>query len=30
MIVIGEPKAFYFDFDGPKNVDTNLRHEVNL
>ena len=30
MVVIGEPKTFYFDFDWPKNVDKNLKHEVEF
>ena len=27
MIVIRDPKTFYFDFDWPKDGDENLRHE---
>ena len=28
MIVIREPKTFYFDFDQPKDVEMNLKHEI--
>ena len=28
MVVIREPKTFYFDFDWPKNVDDNSKHEI--
>ena len=27
---IRDPKTFYFDFDWPKNVDKNLKHEIEL
>ena len=27
MVVINEPKTFYFGFDWPKDVDKNLKHE---
>ena len=30
MIVITKPKLFYFDFDLPKNVGKNLKHEIEL
>ena len=30
MVVIGEPKTFYFNFDLPKSVDKNLLHEIVL
>ena len=30
MIVIREPKTFYFDFDWPKNVNENLKHEIEF
>ena len=30
MVAIGEPKTFYFDFDLPKDVDKNLKHETEL
>ena len=30
MVVIREPKTFYFDFDLPKNVDENLKHEIKF
>ena len=30
MVVIREPKTFYFDFDLPKNVDENLKHEIEF
>ena len=30
MIVISEPKTFYFNFDLPKDADKNLKHEVEL
>ena len=30
MIVIRDPKTFYFDFDWPKNVDENLKHEIEF
>ena len=26
MIVIRDPKTFYFDFDWPKDVDKHLKH----
>ena len=28
MIVIRDPKTFYFNFDWPKDVDGNLKHEI--
>ena len=28
MVVIREPKTFYFDFNLPKDVDKNLKHEI--
>ena len=27
-IVIKDPKTFYFDFDWPKDVEKNLKHEI--
>ena len=30
MVVIRDPKTFYFDFDWPKNVDENLKHEIKF
>ena len=30
MIVIRESKTFYFDFDWPKDVDENLKHEIEF
>ena len=30
MIVIRDPKTFYFHFDRPKNVDENLKHEIEF
>ena len=30
MIVIRDPKKFYFDFDWPKGVDENLKHEFQF
>ena len=30
MVVIREPKTFYFHFDWPKNVDENLKHEIKV
>ena len=30
MIVIRKPKTFYFNFDIPKDVDQNLKHENEL
>ena len=30
MIVIIDPKTFYFDFGCSKNVDKNLKHETEL
>ena len=30
MIVIRDPKTFSFDFDWPKSVDENLKHETEL
>ena len=28
MVVIREPKTFYFYFHWPKDVDKNLKHEI--
>ena len=30
LVVITEPKTFYFDFDWPKNIDENLKHEIEF
>ena len=30
MIVIRDPKTFYFDFDWPKDVDENLKHKIEF
>ena len=30
MIVIWEPKTSYFDFDLSKDVDKNLKHEIEF
>ena len=30
MIVIRDPNTFYFHFDGPKNVDENLKDEIEF
>ena len=30
MIVIRDPKTFYFDFDWPKDVVKNLKHEIEF
>ena len=30
MVVIRKPKSFYFDFDLFKNVDKNLKHEIEV
>ena len=30
MIVIRKPKTFYFNFDIPKDVDQNLKHEIEF
>ena len=30
MIVISDPKTFYFDFDWSKDVDENLKHEIGF
>ena len=30
MIVIRDPKTFYFYFDWPKNVDENLKQETEF
>ena len=27
MVVIRDPKTFYFNFDWPKDIDENLKHE---
>ena len=27
MVVLREPKTFYFDFDWPKNADENLKYQ---
>ena len=30
MLVIRDPKTFYFNFDWPKDVDENLKHEFEF
>ena len=30
MIVIRDPKTFCFNFDWPKNVDQNVKHEIEF
>ena len=30
MIVIGDSKTFYFNFDWPEDVDENLKHEIEF
>ena len=30
MIVIRDSKMFYFDFDLPKDIDENLKHEIGF
>ena len=30
MIVIRDPKIFYFNFDFPKDVDENLKHGIEF
>ena len=30
LVVKREPKPFYFDFDLPKNVANNLKHEIEF
>ena len=30
VIVIRDPKTFYFDFDWPKDVDENLKHKIEF
>ena len=30
IIVIRDPKTFYFDFGWPKAVDQNLKHEIEF
>ena len=30
MIVIRDPKTFCFNFDWPKDVDENLKHEIEF
>ena len=30
MTVIRDPKTFYFSFDWPKDVDENLKHEIEF
>ena len=30
MIVISDPKTFYFDFDWPKDFDENLKHQIEF
>ena len=30
MIVIRNPKTFCFNFDWPKDVDGNLKHEIKF
>ena len=30
MVVVREPKTFYFNFDLPKDVDKDLKHEIKF
>ena len=30
MIVIRDPEIFYFHFDWPKNIDDNLKHQIEF
>ena len=30
MVAVREPKTFYFNFNWPKDVDENLKHETEL
>ena len=30
MVVIKDPKTFYFNFDWPKQVDEKLKHEIEF
>ena len=30
MIVIRDPKPFYFGFDWPKDVDGNLKYKISI
>ena len=30
MVVIREPRTFDFNFDFPKDVDKNLKHEIGI
>ena len=30
MILIKDSKTFYFNFDWPKDVDENLKHEIEF
>ena len=30
MVVIRDPKPFCFNFEWPKNVDQNLKHEIEF
>ena len=30
MVVIRNPKTFYFDFDQPKDVDENLKYKIEF
>ena len=30
MVLIREPKTFYFDFDWPEDADKNLKHEIEF
>ena len=30
VVVIRDPKTFCFNFDWPKNIDENLKHEVEF
>ena len=30
MIVIRDPKTYYFDFDWPKDADENLKHKTEF
>ena len=29
MVIINDPKTFYFDSDWPKDVDENLKHVLS-
>ena len=30
MVLMRDPRTFYFDFDWPKEVDENLKHEIKF